>query len=217
MSTANRIEITPSHASQTDPSFSCVSSALSQGTRLEVKRIDKVRIPQTGKWLIVESSEHGPVAGAKTDDKYAEYADYAFVVRRKLQQSRLSDFPTITTKILIRSDLLLRVFREVLKDVQGLSWKARPFKVMWLPLIIATEVIKINMQVDPQLPLAFLPRFKDYLANLRSKDAASDDNRVVEHLSFLINFLDTEYASTIRKVNDLISHGEMTFDLLWAI
>ena len=69
-----------------------------------MKRVDKVQIPHTGKWLIVENSEHGPV-DTKSDDKCAEYADYAFVVRRKLQQSGRSDFPTITTKILIRSDL----------------------------------------------------------------------------------------------------------------
>jgi hypothetical protein len=197
--------------------FFCVSSALPQGTRLKVKRIDKVRNPQTGKWDIVENDEPEPVTGAKSNGKYAEYAEYAFVARRKLQQSSHSDFPTITTKILIQSDLLLRVVREVLKDVQRLSWNPRPFKVMWLPLSIATEVIKIHVQVDPQLLLAFLPRFKDYLADLRSKDIASDDDRMTEHLSFLINFLDTEYATTIRKVNDLISHGEITFDLLWAI
>jgi hypothetical protein len=94
-----------------------------------VKRIDKVRIPETGKWQIVENGEPEPVTDANSN-KYAEYADYAFLVRRKWQQSADSGFPTTTTKILIQSDLLLKVIGDVLKDVQGLSLKARPFKVM---------------------------------------------------------------------------------------
>jgi hypothetical protein len=179
-----------------------------------VKRVDKRQIPKSGEWEIVDNGEPKPVPESNI---YAKYADYAFIVRRKLQQSRQTDIPTITTKLLIQSDHLLKVIKEVLIYVQGLSWNALPFKVMWLPLGIATEVIKINVQVDPQLLLAFLLRFKDYLADLRSKDTASDDDRMIEHLSFLIKFLDTEYATTIRTINSLVPHGEITFDLLWAI
>jgi hypothetical protein len=189
---------------------------LQQGTRLEAKRIDKVQIPKTGEWQIVENGGPEPGSGAESNI-YAKYADYAFIVRRKRQQSRQSDVPTITTKILIQSEPLLSAVGEVLKDVQGLTWNARPFKVMWHPLGIPTEVIKVNVQVDPQLLLAFLSRFKDYLADLRSKDTASGDGRREEHLFFLISFLDTEYATTIRKINDLVPHGQITFDLLWAI
>jgi len=99
--------------------------------RLEVKRIDKVRIPTTGKWEISDSIEPESADKEDRDDKYAEYAEYAFVVRRKMQQPRGSDFPIITTKILIRSDCLKRAIKNVVKDVQKLSWNAQPFKVSW--------------------------------------------------------------------------------------
>lgn len=98
--------------------------AFTEGTRLEIKRIDKVRIPTTGKWVILENNE--PVSN-DMEDKYAEYA---FLVRREVLQTRESDFPTITTEIPIRSDYLHRTLKHVMKDVQNLSWTARPFKVM---------------------------------------------------------------------------------------
>ena len=33
----------------------------------------------------------------------------------------------------------------------------------------------------------------------------------------MIDFLETEYASTLHKIANLVDHGEITFDLLWAI
>jgi hypothetical protein len=75
----------------------------------------------------------------------------------------------------------------------------------------------IIMQIDPQLLLTFLPRFRDHLTDLRSNDIPADEDRTTEHLSFLVDFLETEYAPILRKIGNLIAHGEITFDLLWAI
>ena len=100
--------------------------------RLELKRIDKARIPTTGKWMVYDTTEDGParVSEAKLKGRYAEYAEYAFIVRRKIQQSPGSDVPTITTTILIQSDCLKQALKLVMKDVRNLSWNAQPFKVI---------------------------------------------------------------------------------------
>jgi hypothetical protein len=76
----------------------------------------------------------------------------------------------------------------------------------------------MTAQVDPQLLLAFLPRLKNYQSTLGSEEisgsSACDDKK---HLNLLIEFLETEYAPTLRKIANLVTHGEITFDLLWAI
>ena len=37
------------------------------------------------------------------------------------------------------------------------------------------------------------------------------------HLSFLLNFIRSEYASLLSELSSLLSNGEITFELLWAI
>lgn len=46
---------------------------------------------------------------------------------------------------------------------------------------------------------------------------SDEEEETVSHLSFLIKFLETEYAPLIRKIDILATHGEITFDLIWAI
>lgn len=95
------------------------------GTRLEVKRISKIRIPSTGEWEVSDSDELRP---KDTHARYAKYAQYAFIVRRRVVQTRES--LDATTKILIQSDCLRKVLKHVLKHVQKLSWNAPLFKVL---------------------------------------------------------------------------------------
>ena len=71
--------------------------------------------------------------------------------------------------------------------------------------------------MDPQLLLAYYPRFSKYLTDLRSQSTPACDDGSVEQLSFFINFLENDYGTTIRKIDTLKSHNEITFDLLWAI
>lgn len=73
------------------------------------------------------------------------------------------------------------------------------------------------MQLDSQLLLAFLPQFREYLAQLHQNDFLTDEDTTAEHLSFLIHFLEAEYAAVLQEIKTFTSHGEITFDLLWAI
>jgi len=143
---------------------------LQQGTRLEAKRIDKVQIPKTGEWQIVENGGPEPGSGAESNI-YAKYADYAFIVRRKSSNLVNPMSPQLQQDSHPKRTLAKCCWRSLERRSRA-HWNARPFKVMWHPLGIPTEVVKIDVQVDPQLLLAFLSRFKDYLVDLRSKDSA---------------------------------------------
>ncbi|KAJ7463469.1 P-loop containing nucleoside triphosphate hydrolase protein [Mycena galericulata] len=172
------------------------------GTLLEIKRVEKIRLPDSGEWIIQNASgiEIRPEIGPRDDDKYAEWAEYAFVIRRKIVQTRGSDYPVITTKILIRSDLLRSAVREVMKMVEGVSWNG--------------SVLKL----DPQLLLSFLPHMRA-ASNICDSPASSDSNEGAtnDHFNFLIGFLESEYASILQKIRTLVEHTEITFDLIWAI
>ncbi|KAJ6576008.1 P-loop containing nucleoside triphosphate hydrolase protein [Mycena vulgaris] len=169
------------------------------GTLLEVKHIDKIRLPDSGEWIIQDGSS-SVVTPRDTDAKYAEWAEYAFLVRRKVVQTRGSDYPNMTTKLLIRSDRLRKVLREVMKITEGVNWNGSVLKV------------------DPDLLLAFLPQIRVASSSYNTADSLEDEESTTKaYLNLLIEFLESEYASTLQKIGTLVDHGEVTFDLLWAI
>jgi hypothetical protein len=50
-----------------------------------------------------------------------------------------------------------------------------------------------------------------------SSEGDSEESTKQKHLAFLIECLESEYATTLDEVRNLVQHGEITFDLLWAI
>ncbi|THH06995.1 hypothetical protein EW146_g9450 [Bondarzewia mesenterica] len=175
------------------------SSTPVKGARLELKKLDKLNVPGSGEWQLFDTASPPPSSKEELEEgRYSGYAEYALILRRKVVPSRNSDIPTYVTKLIVWSEHLRKAIRDVLKGVRKVSWNAVPLKVF-----------------NPQLLLAFLPHFKNYLADASSKESPDDD--VVTHVSFLIDFLETEYSTTVKKIHDLVSHGEITFDLLWAI
>jgi hypothetical protein len=95
--------------------------------RLEIKRIDKARVPSTGKWIVSDSREFVPEIRM---NEYAAYEEYVFIIQRTIVQTEGSNFPDTSFTILIQSDCLRRVVKEVMKDVQKLSWHGQPLKVL---------------------------------------------------------------------------------------
>lgn len=75
----------------------------------------------------------------------------------------------------------------------------------------------IPAQIDPQLLITFFPQLREYQEDLRLESHSADRDKTAEHLSFLINFLKEEHTATLQKIDNFISHNEITFDLLWAI
>lgn len=76
----------------------------------------------------------------------------------------------------------------------------------------------ITAQLDPQLLIAFLPQLEAYVAELKGKKSRSlEDNFVSSALGVLIDYISRDYRGTIAKIKNLTSHGEITFDLLYAV
>jgi Domain of unknown function (DUF7025) len=73
-------------------------------------------------------------------------------------------------------------------------------------------------QVDPKLLLTFFPRFQTYRNELKAKDKATEeDMNVVATLDVLIDYFRKDYRSTLASIENLTSHAEITFNLLYAI
>ncbi|KAJ7200434.1 P-loop containing nucleoside triphosphate hydrolase protein [Mycena pura] len=167
------------------------------GTFLGIKHIDKIREPDSGEWIIQNQDRHE----SATKDKYAEWAEYAFLVQRTVVQTRSSDYPEMSTTFLIRSDLLRRSLRGVMGDGPGINWTGSV------------------VELDPQLLLSFLPRITEAASNLSDTPGSSEgeESTTKEHLSFLVKFLESEYATLLKEARNLLQQGEITFDLLWAV
>ncbi|KLO17805.1 P-loop containing nucleoside triphosphate hydrolase protein [Schizopora paradoxa] len=177
-------------------------SAAPEGTRLEIKRLDEIYDRTRSEWTKKDTVER------KSKDKDGAYAEFAFTVVRKFNPTQEPTLHIITTTYDIRSIHLRKIGKDVIGQVQGISWTAKPLKV------------------DPQIFVAFLPKLIDHLKELREKQSAlpneptspDDDNAVaIEHLDFLVEFLKSEHDKQLEEINALLSHGEITFDLAWAL
>ena len=67
-------------------------------------------------------------------------------------------------------------------------------------------------QLRLELLYAFLPEFKAYYD--AAVDRSSDD---LKQLQQVIEFLEDWFQPTIEEMTQLLAHGEITYDLLWAL
>lgn len=103
-------------------------------------------------------------------------------------------YEDIKTYADIKSAPLLDSLRAILKNVKSISLRAKQPS-------IRLEVL-----------YAFIPEFKAFL------EASTDpESHSMMHLAQLIGFLEDWYASTTEEVTQLLKHGEITFDALWAL
>lgn len=58
----------------------------------------------------------------------------------------------------------------------------------------------------------YLPQIED-----RRKSNAKEGDQVTEHIDVLLRYLRQHFASTIGSLPQLLEHGEITYDLLWAL
>ena len=66
--------------------------------------------------------------------------------------------------------------------------------------------------------LAFLPEFEKYRDDLKRKNNRSqEETHILTTASILIDYLHRDYKSTIATFKRLISHGEITFELLHTL
>jgi len=166
---------------------------------LKVKRVDHYFSRWTKGWkyrnmnakVTVESI---PILQSGNNDPWK---DYSFVIVRKIPRHENME-PTF--KFVIKSGYILNACKDVIQSWPGVSWNSDP------------------LELDPEIFLTFFSEFTAYRDALSSKKSRSDaDTHLLSSVSLLTSTLSTDYRSTISKINRLTQHGEITFDLLYAI
>ncbi|KAI0658105.1 P-loop containing nucleoside triphosphate hydrolase protein [Cubamyces menziesii] len=169
---------------------------------LKIKRVDNYwsnwskgwKYRNTGSGVVAEAVT--PVGNGTANDPWQ---NFCFVVVRKLPQHRESEKEEIKFKIVIKSPYLLKACKDVIQRVPGISWTAEP------------------LELDPHLLLAFFPQFEDYEKQLRNKKRSQQEEYVLSSVGVLLDYLRKDYRATLAKIASLTAHGEITFDLLYAI
>ena len=98
-------------------------STAPEGTRLEIRRLDEIYDRQRSEWTKKDTVER------KSKDKDSAYAEFAFTVVRKFNPTQEPTLHIITTTYDIRSSHLRKIGKDVIGQVQGITWTAKPLKV----------------------------------------------------------------------------------------
>ena len=100
--------------------------------------------------------------------------------------------------------------------MRGIELHAEKPRVGALPEV---RRLLLNYQVDPNLLFNFRDRFKEVLSvlNKQKSETSSEDTKTKHLLLLLVDYLDNEYGPTADRLRSILDHGEITFDLLWAL
>ncbi|KAJ7783967.1 hypothetical protein DFH07DRAFT_210314 [Mycena maculata] len=135
-----------------------------------------------------------PIIGGNGND---QWKDYSFVVVRTIPQI---ENQTPTFAIIIKSEYILKACQDVIKTWPGVSWNAEP------------------LEVEPEIFLTWLRNFTEYRDALATqKHRTEQETNVLASVNLLLSFLHQDYRTTIGTIERLTAHGEITFDLLYAI
>jgi len=174
---------------------------MSQPT-FQVKRVDHVYNMQTRMWTYEDTKvldEPQILHGGKMSDGSDAWQSYCFVVVRKIPpQTAPGTEPTVS--LTIKSPYLITACKNVIGAVATMSWTVDP----------------LELSID--LLIAFFSQFVSYRDGLESKaDRSSEEESILDDLQLLISYLREAHQNTISKIDNLLTHGEITYDLLYAI
>ncbi|KAL2695082.1 hypothetical protein AAEP93_004143 [Penicillium crustosum] len=119
-----------------------------------------------------------------------DYAEYAFIVRERVDRN--SD--EVTSYIDIKSEGLRDILRVVLHDIKAIS------------------LLEDKPSIEQNVLFHFLPELDRCLDNSSDHDPAH-----AEYLRLLIDHLTYAYASISQRLESMLQHGHITYDLLWAL
>ncbi|KAJ6035289.1 uncharacterized protein N7446_010049 [Penicillium canescens] len=122
-----------------------------------------------------------------------DYAEYAFVVRERVDRNSEEVMPYID----IKSEGLRDILRVVLHDVKAIS------------------LMEDKPSIEQNLLFHFLPELDRCVENT---DNSSDHRSAAsQHLRLLIDHLRQAYAAISQRLSSILQHGHITYDLLWAL
>ncbi|TBU30370.1 P-loop containing nucleoside triphosphate hydrolase protein [Dichomitus squalens] len=188
---------------QTTTEATAVPPAPVAPASLKIKRVDHYwstwskswKYRNTGSGIVAEAVR--PVGNGSDNDPWA---NFCFVVVRKIPEpNKQLEGAEITFQVVVKSPYLLKACKEVIGTVPGLSWTAEP------------------LELDPQLLIAFFPRFEQYEKALHAKARTPEENHMFGAVGVLLEYLRKDYRGTLARIASLTAHGEITFDLLYAI
>lgn len=72
--------------------------------------------------------------------------------------------------------------------------------------------------MDPEIFITFYPSFLEYASELSAKKRPTEqETHVLNSVNLLTSTIASDYKMTLAKIQRLSSHGEITFELLYAI
>ncbi|KAK7452678.1 hypothetical protein VKT23_012079 [Stygiomarasmius scandens] len=166
---------------------------------LKVKRVDNYYSKWSKSWKYRNTSskvavESIPILNRGENDPWR---DCLFVVVRRLPPGGIGQ---ITVKIVVKSEYILKACKDVIRQWPGISWNSDP------------------LELDPEIFLTFLEEFITYRDNLVEKKNKSElDKYVLSSVDVLLDSLHSDYQNTIRTIQRLKAHREITYDELYAI
>ncbi|KAK4504974.1 hypothetical protein PRZ48_002937 [Zasmidium cellare] len=159
----------------------------------QYKRVDQLWDSNIHNYKLKESAE----------DDEGEFAEFAFLVRRRFDWENKYQ----NTVIDIKSKQLRTVLAEVMKDCKSVSLEAE------------------EPTIDPNLLFLYLEDLRTYYKKtLKVKIKAEKKKKLVKKLEqqralckTLVSYIDDDYAETKKTLYPLLEAGNITFDLLWAL
>jgi hypothetical protein len=143
------------------------------------------------------SVENRPMKGSHGDND--PWKEFCFVVVRTMPDPK-DQISKPTFKVVIKSPYILKACKDVIQALSGISWNSEP------------------LELDPEIFLTFLADFTTYRDGLLLKKNKSDEERhVLSSVQILLEWLHTDYRTTIATIKNLLSHGEIKWEYLYAI
>ncbi|RPD62803.1 P-loop containing nucleoside triphosphate hydrolase protein [Lentinus tigrinus ALCF2SS1-6] len=172
---------------------------------LGIKYVDSKYDEEKNVWDYEDTSNPDVAAelvqpvGTDTSDENSDWSKFCFVVVRKYSRAQEKHKRTISFEVVIKSSYLRTACRDVMQQVRGISWVSEP------------------LTLDPKLLITFYPNFEEYEQKLSSRSRTEEEERVLASLRVLLDWVRRNYRQTLARISSLVSHGEITFDLLYAI
>ncbi|KAF2168105.1 hypothetical protein M409DRAFT_21551 [Zasmidium cellare ATCC 36951] len=164
-----------------------------KGDAHQYKRVDQL-------W---DSTIHNYKLKESAEDDEGEFAEFAFLVRRRFDWENKYQ----NTVIDIKSKQLRAVLADVMKDCKSVSLEAE------------------EPTIDPNLLFLYLEDLRTYYKKtVKAKVKAEKKKKLIKKLEqqralckTLVSYIDDDYAETKKTLYPLLEAGNITFDLLWAL